>query len=131
MGKRRKSITTINIDPELKELAKLRGINISKVVDEAIRKKLTVNDEKRFIFKEIEKYQYKIDKLEERLSDLDSIQEEMGTKSMEHCINTLKDIYERNGQVIPKTVVEFWSGHMDISIDELYEIIRSEIIEKV
>lgn len=127
--KRNKIVTTINLDPKLKELAVKRGINISQTAEEAIRKRLTAADEKRLIFKEIEKHQKVIDKLQERLEDLDGVEEQIGKMTLEIALDRMSSIYERNNGVIPKTVLEFWSDQIHMPLDELQSVVRKEIMK--
>lgn len=128
--KRRKIRTTINLDPELRDFAKKRNINISKEAEDSIRKLLSPREEKRLIYKEMAELQERIDILQDRLNDLDKLEGSASQLSTKKVLEILERIYVKSNYSIEDGIILEWSNDLDISFNELKILFDDEIVQK-
>ena len=126
--KRKKFRTTLNIDMDLYLTAKEEGIEFSKILEEAIRKSLTLHSQKDLLMKEIKFYQAIVDEKVIEYNYLLEVEKESDNKLWEKAMEGFKRNYDKYSEINYKAV-DYWANRLNIHSDELEKIIKKEIVK--
>ncbi len=129
MGKKPDSVvTSVRIPSELHSKAKELGLSFGVVMKKALMESLTIEAEKELIRKRIDEYYEKIEKLNQRLVDLERIEKRVDTEDWDKAIEYFRGSIKETGRVSNNQLL-YWSHKLRIEDSELLEFIEDKIAE--
>jgi len=120
---RKKSVTSVNIDPSIMQAGRDAKLNFSQILEEGIISALKPGKEKEYLIREIDEHHSKIDALMKRINDLDKLEESLQETVFDELESRYIEEYKLMG-TLPDSVMYRYSVRLGVSQDELEERLR-------
>ena len=120
---RKKSVTSVNINPSIMQAGRDAKLNFSQILEEGIISALKPGKEKEYLIREVDEHHSKIDELMKRINDLDKLEESLQETVFDELESRYIEEYKLMG-TLPDAVMYRYSVRLGVSQDELEERLR-------
>jgi hypothetical protein len=119
----KKHPVTTNLPLELYTLAKNKKIAFNEALEMGIRQKLSLNDEKQLLIKELELHNKHIDSIMVRLSDIDKMEVYVEEFTIDKVLKIVQNLIDNDRPIIYSSI-EYWAAELNLNPEEVQTSIK-------